>query len=147
MTRPVESVVEMPEVRDSVEPLRAWHRECAEAIAREGDAVGGVLYCDLTAYPFHRYPKFVPYALFPDALFAVVLIDTLGGVKVSVGSNPWKPAARAPNLAALCERHGGGGHRFVAAVTLPPGQTDRARAIAWEFVSELKDVSDDSGVS
>ncbi len=91
--------------------MREWHQQCSEAIAREGEAVGSVVHCDLTGYPFHRFPKFAPYTLFPDALFAVVVIGTFGGIKVSVGSNAWKPTENAPNLATMCEKHGGNGQR------------------------------------
>jgi nanoRNase/pAp phosphatase (c-di-AMP/oligoRNAs hydrolase) len=58
--------------------------------------------------------------------------------KISVGSNPWTPEEPKHNLATICERYGGGGHARVGAISLSPGELDRARAIAAEIVAELK---------
>jgi hypothetical protein len=59
--------------------------------------------------------------------------------KISVGSNPWAPAEPRHNLAAICERYGGGGHARVGAISLEPGQVDEARKIAAEIAVELRD--------
>ena len=52
--------------------------------------------------------------------------------KVAVGSNPWTKAdpAKMVNLAAICERYGGGGHARVGAISFPPNQEDKAREAA-----------------
>ena len=42
------------------------------------------------------------------------------------------------NLASICERYGGGGHARVGAISLSPGDLDKAREIAGEIVAELK---------
>jgi nanoRNase/pAp phosphatase (c-di-AMP/oligoRNAs hydrolase) len=42
------------------------------------------------------------------------------------------------NLAAICERNGGGGHARVGAISFPPDQEDKARAAAGETVAELR---------
>jgi nanoRNase/pAp phosphatase (c-di-AMP/oligoRNAs hydrolase) len=42
------------------------------------------------------------------------------------------------NLAAICERYGGGGHARVGAISFPPDQGDKARAAAAEIVAELR---------
>ena len=42
------------------------------------------------------------------------------------------------NLATISERFGGGGHAKVAAISLPPGDLERAREIAREIVAELR---------
>ncbi len=59
--------------------------------------------------------------------------------KISVGSNPWSPAPRTHNLAALCERHGGGGHPVVGAISFDPEDLSRARRIARGIAQELRD--------
>jgi nanoRNase/pAp phosphatase (c-di-AMP/oligoRNAs hydrolase) len=60
--------------------------------------------------------------------------------KVAVGTNPWttKPAAELVNLAAICERYGGGGHARVGAISFPPDREDEARRAAKEIVAELQ---------
>jgi nanoRNase/pAp phosphatase (c-di-AMP/oligoRNAs hydrolase) len=57
--------------------------------------------------------------------------------KVSVGSNPWAPVPRTHDISAICARYGGGGHPVVGAVSLPPGEVERARVIAREIVGML----------
>jgi hypothetical protein len=55
-----------------------------------------------------------------------------------VGSNPWSPRPRTQNLAALCERYGGGGHPVVGAISFMPEDLPRARGIAQEITRELR---------
>jgi nanoRNase/pAp phosphatase (c-di-AMP/oligoRNAs hydrolase) len=42
------------------------------------------------------------------------------------------------NLAAICERYGGGGHARVGAISFPPDQEEKARVAAAEIVAELR---------
>jgi nanoRNase/pAp phosphatase (c-di-AMP/oligoRNAs hydrolase) len=42
------------------------------------------------------------------------------------------------NLAAVCERYGGGGHARVGAISFPSDQADKARVAAAEIVAELR---------
>jgi nanoRNase/pAp phosphatase (c-di-AMP/oligoRNAs hydrolase) len=60
--------------------------------------------------------------------------------KVSVGTNPWtkRDASRLVNLAAICERYGGGGHARVGAISFPPDREDEARKAVGEIVAELR---------
>ena len=60
--------------------------------------------------------------------------------KVAVGSNPWTKAdpAKMVNLAAVCERYGGGGHARVGAISFPPDRGEEARSAAAEIVAELR---------
>jgi nanoRNase/pAp phosphatase (c-di-AMP/oligoRNAs hydrolase) len=42
------------------------------------------------------------------------------------------------NLAAICERYGGGGHARVGAISFPIERADQAREAAVEIVAELR---------
>jgi nanoRNase/pAp phosphatase (c-di-AMP/oligoRNAs hydrolase) len=42
------------------------------------------------------------------------------------------------NLAAICERYGGGGHARVGAVSFPPDREEDARKAAAEIAAELR---------
>jgi nanoRNase/pAp phosphatase (c-di-AMP/oligoRNAs hydrolase) len=55
-----------------------------------------------------------------------------------VGTNPWKEPPKDVNLASLCEKHGGGGHARVAAISLGPGDLVRARQVAKEIAATLR---------
>src|SRR5438034_9832529 len=98
----------------------------------------GVVYFDLTGYDLEGYNKFIPYYLFPDSTYTVSVSPSSFRTKISVGSNPWTPEEPRHNLASICERYGGGGHARVGAISLSPGELDRARQIAAEIVAELK---------
>jgi nanoRNase/pAp phosphatase (c-di-AMP/oligoRNAs hydrolase) len=61
-------------------------------------------------------------------------------VKISVGTNPWtkKPVDELVNLAAICERYGGGGHARVGAISFKPDEEAQARKAVGEIVAELR---------
>jgi hypothetical protein len=118
-------------------PLRAQHDKTLETIRTVARCEGGVVAFDLVAGGSDRYNKFIPYYLYPEARYAVAVSASKTRAKVSVGSNPWWGAPPAHNIAQICARYGGGGHRVVGAVSLAPGEIDRARTIAREIVSEL----------
>ena len=84
------------------------------------------------------YNRFIPYYLFPQSMYTVPVSPSSFRTRISVGSNPWPPAEPGHNLASICERYGGGGHARVGAISLPPGELERARVIAAEIVAELR---------
>ncbi|HEX2918518.1 MAG TPA: phosphoesterase, partial [Edaphobacter sp.] len=43
------------------------------------------------------------------------------------------------NVAAICERYGGGGHARVGAISFPPDREGDARKAAQEIVTELRE--------
>ncbi len=57
-----------------------------------------------------------------------------------MGTNPWtkKPVSELANLAAICERYGGGGHARVGAISFPVDREADARAAAKEIAEELR---------
>ena len=82
--------------------------------------------------------KFIVYYLFPDARYSVTLLNVGNKMKIGVGSNPWSPVPRTHNIAAICERYGGGGHPVVGAISVPGTDTAAARKIASEVIATLK---------
>ncbi len=98
----------------------------------------GVVFFDLAGDDIEGYNKFIPYYLFPESTYTVSVSPSSFRTKISVGSNPWTPVEPKHNLATICERYGGGGHARVGAISLAPGELDRAREIAAEIVAELK---------
>jgi hypothetical protein len=84
------------------------------------------------------YNKFLPYYLYPDALYSVGVSASPARAKVSVGTSPWKEIPPDVNLASLCEKYGGGGHARVAAISLGPGDLVRARQVAKEIAATLR---------
>jgi hypothetical protein len=100
----------------------------------------GVITFDITDQPTEGYSKFIPYFLLPDAVYVVGLSKSSFRTKISVGTNPWTtiPAKDLANIAAICERYGGGGHARVGAISVPVDQHAEAVRIAAEVTAELK---------
>ncbi len=136
--RPVAEMITLPEVKRHLDPLLARHERSLELFRKRARAEDGVVYFDLSGDEMEGYNKFIPYHLFPDAVYSVGVSASAQRVKVSVGSNPWTKAPLRHNLAALCERYGGGGHARVAAISLEPGDLARAKKVAQAITEELR---------
>jgi hypothetical protein len=137
-TRQLAEIVAEPEIQSLYAPLYEKHLENKKIIAARASEDRGVVYFDLSGYEVEGYNKFIPYYLFPNSTYTVSVSPSSFRTKISVGSNPWSNGEPAHNLATICERYGGGGHARVGAISLPPGELDRARAVAAEIVAELK---------
>lgn len=131
-------VVKEPPIAEWVEPLLKWHEQAIETIRRVVRCERDVAYFDVSEYGLEGYNKFIPYYLCPEATYSIGVSLSPVRAKISVGSNPWAPRPRRHNLAKICERYGGGGHAAVAAISLPPEEIERARAIAREILRELQ---------
>jgi hypothetical protein len=134
---PLAELAHSPLVVPRLKPIVSRHAALTERMARAGEQRGDVALFDLTEHPLDTVGKFVSYALFPTAQYAVVLSRTPRRVKLSVGFNPWSRRPRVHNIAALCERYGGGGHPVVGAVSLPPQDLPRARELFAEVIATL----------
>ncbi len=135
--RSLAEIVAEPHVVQMFQPLQRKHLDNIEALRRKARLDGGVVAYDLADEGIDNLNKFIAYDLFPTARYTVGVTLTKSRAKVSVGSNPWGPK-RTHDLAKICERYGGGGHPVVAAISFPPGDLARARAVAAEIVAELQ---------
>ncbi|HUJ39230.1 MAG TPA: hypothetical protein VLW54_01690 [Candidatus Acidoferrales bacterium] len=136
--RPMAEMIELPEVKNHLGPLLERHERSLELFRKRARREDGVVYFDLSGDEMEGYNKFIPYYLFPDAVYSVGVSASALRVKVSVGSNPWTKTPLRHNLAALCERYGGGGHARVAAISLEPGDVGRAQKVARAIAEELR---------
>ena len=136
--RPLAEIVAEPQVQALWTGLYERHLRSIDIIRERSRQEDGVVFFDLAGHEIEGYNKFIPYYLFPSSVYTVSVSESSFRTKISVGSNPWAPAEPRHNLAKICERYGGGGHARVGAISLEPGQLDRARQVAAEIVSELK---------
>jgi hypothetical protein len=127
-----------PEVLELYKPLYQRHIESIDLIRARAHQEDGVVFFDLAGNDVEGYNKFIPYYLFPSSTYTVSVSPSSFRTKISVGSNPWTPIEPTHNLATICERYGGGGHARVGAISLSPGELEKARKIAAEIVAELK---------
>ena len=134
---PLSEVIDLPLIKRHLGPLLERHRRSIDIFRERMDHRDGVIYFDVSDLDLEGYNKFIPYYLYPDALYSVGVSASPARAKVSVGTNPWKEASAEVNLASLCEKYGGGGHARVAAISLGPGDLVRARQVAKEIAATL----------
>ena len=135
---PLAEMVQLPLVKKHLGPLLERHKRSIDIMRELADFRGGVIYFDVSDLDLEGYNKFVPYYLYPDALYSVGVSASPVRAKVSVGTNPWKDIPPDVNLASICEKYGGGGHARVAAISLGPGDLVRAREVAKEIAATLR---------
>jgi hypothetical protein len=138
---PLAEVLSQPFVATLLPPLLERHKLALELIRERSEERDGTIFFDISDQPLEGFNKFIPYYLHPMATYSIGLSKSSFRTKVSVGSNPWTKAdpAKMVNLAAVCERYGGGGHARVGAISFPPDQADQARAAAAEIVALLRE--------
>ncbi|HEY2516369.1 MAG TPA: hypothetical protein VGI39_36105 [Polyangiaceae bacterium] len=137
LEEPIESLARGPDVVASYAPLGEHHEAFVELVRAKAQDRGTVVYVDLTDRLLDVAGKFVTYALFPQSSYSVLVSRSKSKCKISIGYNPWAPAPRKHNIAAICERFGGGGHPVVGAITLPADASAKAQEIARAVAAEL----------
>jgi hypothetical protein len=137
---PLAEVLAQPFVQEQLGPLMEQHWAGLELIRKRSVCERGVISFDITDQPTEGYNKFIPYYVHPEGTYTVGLSRSSFRNKVSVGTNPWtsKPAEELANIAAICERFGGGGHARVGAISFPVDKAEEARAAAKVIVEELR---------
>jgi hypothetical protein len=134
----LDEIMKLGWVQDVFQPLYERHLLSIGIIRNNAQYIDRTIYFDVSSHDLEGYNKFIPYYLFPEATYCIGLSLSSFRAKISVGSNPWSPHPRTHNLAVLCERHGGGGHPVVGAISFAPDQLEKARRIAQELAIELR---------
>jgi hypothetical protein len=136
----LQQVLDQPFIQAELGPLMERHLAGIELMRERTRLERGVVTFDITDRLTEGYNKFIPYYLHPSATYNVGLSRSTFRNKVAVGTNPWTkvPVAELANLAAICERYGGGGHARVGAISFAPDKEDEARKAAAEIAAELR---------
>jgi hypothetical protein len=137
-TMPLAEIIQLPIVANHLKPLLERHKKSIGIMRERAQAKDGVIYFDVSDLDLEGYNKFVPYYLNPDSLYSVGVSASPVRAKISIGTNPWKPFDPDVNLASIAEKHGGGGHARVAAISLDPSDLPRARQIAQDIAASLR---------
>ena len=135
---PLADMIELPLVKRHLGLLLERHKRSIEILRERMDARDGGVFFDVSDLDLEGYNKFIPYYLYPEALYSVGVSASPTRAKVSVGTSPWKEVPQEVNLATLCEKYGGGGHARVAAISFGPGDIVRARQVAKEIAATLR---------
>jgi hypothetical protein len=131
-------ILSEPDIRSTFEDLYDKHLKSIEVMRTRSTCRDGVIEYDISDRNLEGQNKFIPYYLFPEAVYCVGVSKSPIRSKISVGSNPWSPRERTHNLAKLAEQYGGGGHAVVAAISMKPEELENARAAAREIVETLR---------
>jgi len=137
LEKPLSEVARSEDLAQLYEPLGRAHESFVKLVEKRATRLGHVVLVDVTEQLIEVAGKFVTYALFPDSAYSVMLSRSKSKCKISVGYNPWSPIPRRHNIAEICERHGGGGHPVVGAISLAADKVDDAKALARTIALEL----------
>jgi hypothetical protein len=138
LERPLDEVARAADVQTAYGPMQESNEAFIELVRRHAVEKGGVVLVDLLDQTLEAAAKFVTYSLYPESSYSVLVTRGASKCKISIGYNPWSPHPRLHNIAAICERHGGGGHPVVGAISLPPDRAEDARRIASDIAVELQ---------
>ncbi len=136
--QPLYDVARSEDVASAYAPIGRAHEQFVKLVERAAQPMGSVVFVDLTEQLIEVAGKFVTYALYPESAYSVMLSRSKSKCKISVGYNPWSSIPRTHNIAAICERYGGGGHPVVGAVSLAGDKVTEARALARSIAEELQ---------
>ena len=137
--KPLEEVIQSPVVARHLGPLLERHRRSIEILRERCEAKDGVIFFDVSDLDLEGYNKFIPYLLYRECVYSVSVSASPTRAKVSLGTNPWNQATADQNLASLAEKHGGGGHQRVAAISFEPGDLARAEEVARGLAATLRE--------
>jgi hypothetical protein len=135
--RPVEEVVQLPEVRARAARMREQDKAFRDSLRGHSRLDGNVVVTDLR--PLDPVPvgnRFLVFTLFPEANVGVRVEwgPRRERVSVSAGKSIFNRTSRA-NLGVLMSLHGGGGHVGAGACQLAPATADEHIA---EIVETIK---------
>lgn len=133
----LEEIARGEDIQQAYAPLAAQQNRFVDLVREHATTVGNVVLVDLSNVVVEVAAKFVTYALWPASAYSVVLTCSSSKCKISIGYNPWSNVPRTHNIASICERHGGGGHPVVGAISLTGAEIDKARRLVREIAEEL----------
>jgi len=84
-------VLKEPDVRSTFEGLYENHLQSIDMMRDRATCTDGVIEYDISDRNLEGQNKFIPYYLFPQAVYSIGVSLSPVRAKVSVGSNPWSP--------------------------------------------------------
>lgn len=137
LEEPLADVARGADIAQAYLPLGQAHEAFVKLVEQRARRDGDVVVVDVSDQLIDAAGKFVTYALFPESAYSILLSRSKSKCKISIGYNPWSPVARRHNIAAICERHGGGGHPVVGAISLAADRVEEAKGLVQSIAAEL----------
>ena len=137
LEEPLAEVARAPDIAQAYLPLGRGHEAFVKLVEERARKDGDVVVVDVSDQLLDAAGKFVTYALYPESAYSILLSRSKSKCKISIGYNPWSPLPRRHNIAAICERHGGGGHPVVGAISLAADRVEEAKGLVKSIAAEL----------
>jgi hypothetical protein len=137
LAKSIDEIAALPRIQELFAPKQAELDGFVKLVEKAAVEKNGVVLVDLTGDLLSVAPKFVTYALFPSSRYSIVVTRDQKRVKLSIGYNPWSNRPRTHDISKICERHGGGGHPVVGAISLTAADLDKGKALAAQLGEEL----------
>jgi hypothetical protein len=134
---PIDEVARRGEHRELYRKIQKKKAAFAKRVRQSARTLDRVVLVDLSSSELESYSKFVTYALYPQAMYSVILGRFKNGARINVGYNPWSAQTLDRDLSVICGRYGGGGHPFVGGISFAAGDLSRALDVAQEIALEL----------
>jgi hypothetical protein len=134
---PIDEVARRGEHRELYRKIQKKKAAFAKRVRQSARTLDRVVLVDLSSSELESYSKFVTYALYPQAMYSVILGRFKNGARINVGYNPWSEQTLDRDLSVICGRYGGGGHPFVGGISFAAGDLHRALDVAQEIALEL----------
>jgi nanoRNase/pAp phosphatase (c-di-AMP/oligoRNAs hydrolase) len=135
--KPVEEIMELPEVKERVDRMRAQDQAFREATEKSSRMDGNVVVTDFRKlHPLPVGNRFLVYTLFPQANISMRVHwgPTRDHVSVAVGHSIFNRTSRT-TVGNLMSRYGGGGHKGAGHCLLPAAQAEEKIA---EMLATMK---------
>jgi hypothetical protein len=130
-------VAALPDVRARVDVVR---QRAALGLALLRDHIhltdGSIAVADITPPSDVTVNRYSPYAVFPDALYSVVLTRMCRDARLTAMRNPWRNFDSV-DLGAIFRHHGGGGHQRVGSTVLRIGDSRDPAEVLYAIVEEI----------
>jgi hypothetical protein len=136
-TKPIDQILETPEVRERVGRIREQDTAFREATVARSRLDGNVVFTDFRdTDPIPVGNRFLVYTLFPQANVSLRVHwgPTRQHVAAAVGHSIFNRTSRT-NVGELMSRYGGGGHKGAGTCLLP---AEKAEALIAEMIAALK---------
>jgi hypothetical protein len=135
-TKPVEEILEIPEVKLMTERLREDDQAFREALLKHSYLDGNVIVTDFRGVTTPAGNRFIIYTLFPQANVSARLFDGKDGQisTISVGHSIFNRTCKT-NVGKLLAEYGGGGHKGAGTAQFPK---EEAEPKFREIIERLK---------
>ncbi|MBI4772302.1 MAG: exopolyphosphatase [Chloroflexi bacterium] len=136
-TRPIEEILELPEVKHLTDRIRAEDQQFRQALLQHSRQEGNVIVTDFREVEAPAGNRFLVYTLFPEANVSARLFDSPDGQisTIAVGHSIFNRTCQT-NVGTLLGEYGGGGHRGVGTAQFPKAE---AEARFQEIIRRLKE--------